>query len=535
MSQQYCIECVPTIVFTSTQQIIPDVVLRRLFHCTTVSVSFVMHTDTEERSRTYKLDTFSFIRNIFQNLLLAGYKSILLSYADWMVSGDGEMDKCPATIAVEVGLHAVTYPLDHFFAELPFSRSLMSTKDYAKPLLQRTKDILNKKKQNALALLPAMAASDFYYPTILLKHMSFLHAGSSWNHRSLEDILGSYLDDHSMLRPALSTLLFQTYNPSDAETYNSEEVFQNAMLDIFTNNDTSSDISRSLSQQLSVSFSSQSQLQLQENSQYSPGSPPVPRDTMQRSTAEIEGAIWSLVAATESFPSMTMPVSKEEAIHTLKRTKRILSSVNWKVADSKQKSLCISSEEESSTGNSMNISMIETEEYMRMLNLVNIVCRTIVMACNSAQKPVVPLQTINPTAAPVTKDVSSFEESMDSLSPGISSDLANAILESMTLCGSVWTERLHAKYFTNTDHEQKQQTVSPDDNRSHPEQPGILVERYIHVQRAELPLLAIFSAICKHMPAFSPDVLMKIFEDGVVAEVSVEPAVSTARGWSLWG
>lgn len=525
LCQQYCIECVPTIVFTSTQQTIPDVVLNRRFQCTTVTVVFALCKDAEEGDIACKSSTLAFVQARFQDLLRAGYNSIVLSCSEWMMRGEGKGEGAeqnyPVTIAVELGLNAVVIPFEHIFADVSLSRSLTATKAYAKPFIEQTKEILHVKKQNALALMPAMTASDFFYPIILLKHMCFLHSGATWNHDALEDILGSYVDDHTMLRPALSTLLFQTYNPSDAETYNSEEVFQNALLDIFTNDDSTN------VKLLTASCSSHSNL----NDQYSLRSGT--GDSSIRSSAQIEGAIWNLVSATDSCPNMQMPVSKEEAIHTLKRTKRILSAVNWKVAESKTKSLSMLVDE-SLHGSSMSISMIETEEYMRILNLVNTVCRTVIMAWNSAQKPVLPLQAVNPVAITQGADaVPSFEHLMDSLSPGTSSDLANAILESMTLCGSVWTERLNAKYFT-TGSQNPQEAFNYTYNsleKGRVNMCDILVERHIHVQRAELPLLAVFGAICKHMPAFSPDVLMKIFEEGVVTMAPVTPT----RSWSLWG
>jgi hypothetical protein len=514
LSQEYFVEFVPTVVFTSMTQKIPKVVLKRRFRCTTVALTFYMNIDENEQSSARKT-SMTFVHNTCQDLVDAGYKSVIL------FCSETDFETSLVSVAVDKGLNIVMCPTDHFVAESALSRSIMSTKSCAEPFIQRAKDVLNVKR-NSVALLPTMAASDFYYPIILLKHMCFLHAGASWNHVALEDILGSCLDDHSLLRPALSTLLFQTYNPSDADTDNSEEIYQNAMLDIFTSSADRSDLP------ISSSFSSQTQLT--EHEHYSEGGSP--GKTVNRSAADIEGTIWSLLTATDSWPDMDMPVSKEEAIHTLKRTKRILSAVNWKVIDSKNKSVSM---EESN----MNISMLETEEFMRMLHLVNIVCRTIVMSYNSAQKPPLPFRPVNPHPKPRTNSSGQFSPSppcfeslLDSLSPGTSSDLANAILEAMTLCGSVWEERFAAQYFTSS-------APGGGGSREGWQLSAVLEERYMRVQRAELPLLAVFGAICKHMPAFSPQVLMKVFDEGVVTDLPVRGAAAevppASRGWSLWG
>jgi hypothetical protein len=499
LTHQYFIDFIPTIVITSMEQNVPSVVLKRNFISTTVTVILKVEikTDTTE-SQTIFQQASSFVYQIFKNLVAAGYKSIILSCCDTLLKG---MRESPARIAVKLGLNTVNYPLEVFFPKVSLSRSLMSTKSLAKPFLRNTKQLL-KRKQNSLILLPAMGISDFYYPIILLKHLCFLHAGAAWNHESLEDILGDGLDDHTMLRPALSTLLFQTYNPSDADVDNLEELFQNAMLDVFTN---SSDEYGMI--EMTTSCSSHSQL----NEQCSQGSP---KTGGCRSPMDIDGAIWGTVCASRTKSIVKTPVTKEEAVITLKRTKRILSSVNWRVVDSKNKDL---------TSLSSNISMIETEEYMRMLHLVNVLCRTLILSFNSTQKPTLPYRPALPSTH--LSDLS-MVDIIDSLSPGTSSDLANAILEAMTLCSWIWRMRLDAQYHASGS-EQVHDTCL--------EMSELLVERYVFIQRAELPLLAIFGSICRHMPSFSPDVLMKIFEDGEEVVLTAKSQEPVASRWSLWG
>eukprot|EP00603_Paraphysomonas_imperforata_P008233 CAMPEP_0114423204 /NCGR_PEP_ID=MMETSP0103-20121206/6025_1 /TAXON_ID=37642 ORGANISM="Paraphysomonas imperforata, Strain PA2" /NCGR_SAMPLE_ID=MMETSP0103 /ASSEMBLY_ACC=CAM_ASM_000201 /LENGTH=1099 /DNA_ID=CAMNT_0001591853 /DNA_START=45 /DNA_END=3341 /DNA_ORIENTATION=- len=500
ISHLYCIEVIPTVVITSTDQKVPSVILKRNFLSTNVTVIFNLAADVKGNDANLSETCSGVVHRTLQDLVVAGYKCVTLSCCEWMQQC---MNKSPARMAVHLGLNALHYPMEHFFPELPLSRCLMSTKSLAMPLLRHTRHIL-KQKHNSSVLLPAMGVADFYYPTILLKHLCFLQAGAAWNHESLEDILGGNLDDHSMLRPALSTLLFQTYNPSDIDIDNSEELYQNRLLDILTSSSDEHGLILTSSQ-----YSCHSQL----NEHDSHGSP---NKSDCRSPAEIEAAIWGTICSTFIQSTTPSPITKDEAALTLKRTKHILASVNWKVADSKKKDISLMSS---------SINMVETEEYMRMLHLVNVVCRIIVMSFNSAQKPSLPFR---PTLPTTTASVISMEVLIDSLSPGTSSDLANAILEAMTLCSLIWSQRLDARYFSDDGDNNRDSVATTEMSR-------MLVERYIFVERAELPLLGIFGAICRHMPTFSPDVLMKIFDDtdDLMTE-AVVPAPSSVSRWSLW-
>ena len=501
LSQQYCVDLIPTIILSSFQHKIPSIVLEKKFRYSLFAIIFDFDCDNEEVTSE---SLAQFLRDTYDQISSAGFSSVILSFPDWMIARD------PTRQATECGLNTITYPLEYFYADLPNCRCVLSTKSYAKSLLHRAKGLLNVSR-NSVTMLPLMNTADFYYPTILLKHLCFLHAGASWNYEYLEDILGSKLEDHTLLRPALSTMLFQTYNPNEADPENVEELHQSVLLDIFTENIADADEEL----HLSPSFSSDVHLH-GSRSHVTPEHP-----IAIRSTASIETALWSLIADIEYYPKMPMPISKDEAIFMLKKTKRILALANWKSKKSKATKL-------PSDVLLENISSIETEEYMRMLNLINTVCRTIVMAYNSAQKPNLPYQLVNPSSK--ANDSNIFDYMMDALSPGTSSDLANAILESMSLCGPVWKLKYDAQFFTTTT-----SYHSGDDMTQ--ELHEMVHQRYVRSCRAHLPLLTVFGAICKHMPTFSPEVLMKIFDDSDDTVESKSTALKeiASNGWSLWG
>jgi hypothetical protein len=384
----------------------------------------------------------------------------------------------------------------------------------------------------------------------------YIHAGASWNRHAFEEILGNgILDDHSLLRPSLKFFLFsQSGN-------NEEERLRDLVLDLLTT-PTSGSICSTFGD-----------------------------------VARVESYLWTLLSSSQYPSDILLPFKKEEIVECLKNFRSILTATGWKASAVNQHrtetslsnpnhrtaktpmDLSIHSHGPGSVdGNGSKIK--ESEEFLHVLHLLSILSRSLVLAWNSYEKvqiqthAVSPLATMGPLTA-VPSEVS-LEALLNCLTPGSASDLANLILEGVTLCNQqVWFKKYesfqirHSYHSIFPDHTASatsalhtrssfdEETSSTQLNSPSSHSQALIKKRYakagrylrtidrkryLGVHDIELPARSIFQLICKHIPNYSVDALHKIFEassaqttaNGRVPSQETAPPNSSSSAWSLW-
>lgn len=287
--------------------------------------------------------------------------------------------------------------------------------------------------------------------------------------------------------------------------------------------------------------------------------PPTPKRRTKGETTElvsatamskVEGLLWTLLSGSGYSLEMTLPISKAEAVECLRQVKAILNDVDWgrqeesfRHGAGKRNRHC-----DSSTGTNLHHSsskyqtdqlhnhqecesdLADIDEFMTTLQLFSTCCKIIIHTYNAAEKK-----------HSTNIEFQSLGDLVDCLSPGTASDLANALLEAISHGSYRWRRRfensfeLHAPLVTlgNTwgKADRKHDRISS--VRAIKYLKGLEKFRYFHTSCAEIPGMSLFTTLCKHIPAYSADVLLKVVEP---PDQPIPPTItSTSSSWSLWG
>jgi hypothetical protein len=298
--------------------------------------------------------------------------------------------------------------------------------------------------------------------------------------------------------------------------------------------------------------------------------------------ARVESYLWTLLSSSQYPCDIILPFKKEEIGECLKNFRSILTVTGWKASTANHNRSEVPNHHTAKTPSELpnhshgaveggGFKIKETEEFLHVLHLLSILCRSLVLAWNSFEK--VHLQTHALSLTSGSPSAPYLEVSLDALlgclTPGSASDLANLILEGIKLCNQqIWYKKYESFQIRHGFH-----SIFPDDGtgiriRSFDEETSssqlnsptnsqaifkkryakagrylrsIDRKRYLGVHDIELPARCIFQQICKHIPNYSVDVLHKIFETSTQATTNgmgqpheIAPPLSSSSTWSLW-
>jgi hypothetical protein len=270
--------------------------------------------------------------------------------------------------------------------------------------------------------------------------------------------------------------------------------------------------------------------------------------------SKVEGVLWTLLSGSGYSLDMTVPVSKAEAAECLRQVKAILTGVDWGRREESFRDGTEKRSGKSETAGSLSSShsssssqpqashfqsqqegvsdMADIDEFMTTLQMFSVCCKAIIHAYNAAEKK---------HSAHI--EYQSLRDVVGCLSPGIASDLANGLLEAISHSSHRWRRRFEKTFEVSAPVERPSEAWGDSDEshrvhdrissvRSIKQLKSLERQRFIHTTRAEIPGIALFSALCKHIPSYSVDVLLKVVEP---QEQPARPVTQSTSSWSLWG
>ena len=302
------------------------------------------------------------------------------------------------SIAHDIGLDAVVRPWKIFVPPTLLTRPLCCVQNLVVDLKMCAANAA--RRGESCSVVPAMMDVYFSQPMLMVKYVSFLHAGFSWNSRGVTDMLGRRADV-SILRECISLMLL---DGQGARNEASKTRFS-ALLELFTG--------------------------------------PVPSSSEQGPAAEgvlhppldIAGDEEALVALvccssgggrpTDGDVRDTIAPPRASLAALLRHYKRILVATQWK---------CAPLSNHTASGDKDNAAAQEMHEYLMAVHLMSVVCRALVLGYNSAS-----LTSGQMPSAP-TREFT-VGELLGALQSGTKTDVANALLEAVDVAVDCWRGR----------------------------------------------------------------------------------------------
>jgi hypothetical protein len=303
------------------------------------------------------------------------------------------------SIAHDIGLDAIVRPWKIFVPPTLLTRPLCCVQNLVVGLKMCAANAARRGESSSV--VPAMMDVYFSQPMLMVKYVSFLHAGFSWNSRGVADMLGRRADV-SILRECISLMLL---DGQGARNEASKTRFS-ALLELFTG--------------------------------------PVPSSSEQGPAAEgvlhppldIAGDEEALVALvccssgggqpTDGDVRDTIAPPKASLAALLRHYKRILVATQWKCAPLGNQT--------TSSGDKDNAAAQEMHEYLMAVHLMSVVSRALVLGYNSPS-----LASGHMSSAPAREFT--VGELLGALQSGTKTDVANALLEAVDVAVDCWRGR----------------------------------------------------------------------------------------------
>lgn len=254
---------------------------------------------------------------------------------------------------------------------------------------------------------------------------------------------------------------------------------------------------------------------------------------LRHDLAKAEKLLWSLLTAHDDGAPIAVP-TKNEAATCLKLYRRVLHTAQWKPDSLSQKqapqtgifsfvglggvSAFSRSMDEGvdSPGGGIDTTpsvILEVEELFCTINLLNAICKALVLAHKMREKKT----TIsNSTTTPAGDDtvVVTFEQLFSALPVGTKSDVANSILECLNSCTYLWKRRFDANLMASFRAANMLLSAKPPGTADHvidytvPDSAKGLVtltikeanKRFLLQDSPSVPACAVFKVATKHLP-----------------------------------
>lgn len=274
----------------------------------------------------------------------------------------------------------------------------------------------------------------------------------------------------------------------------------------------------------------------------------------------VESILWTSLSVSSHPKGWMLPINKVDCMEILKYLRKVLGQANWKLG------AAYSTVHDTTNGNGGKYSnshssqlyggkvesktfikshILEMDEFMSILYLFSIYCRSIVMSFSCQEKSstsriqdlsITPA-VINPSFIPLA-DLSNV---MIHLAPGSASDIANAFLEAITHCHrSIWRKRFERFRLVMPSSDGSAGRFGHDmieDSSAKSALKNIVTsayvddvvqlidERFFAISLPEVPSLSVYRSICCHLPTYSEQLLIKVFED---------PPTESLSNWWSW-
>lgn len=274
----------------------------------------------------------------------------------------------------------------------------------------------------SLSIFPAFMDSDFIFPPIILKYYCFLHAGLVWNRDAVGDMLrfadpepilkSDIPTDLSILKEVVTLLLMSDRIPKH------QIGIYGAILNVFIGEvffnqlDFSPkpiiDSNPNTPRGLGPNGGQIENLNIDDNKPNS------------GNLVNTEKHLWALLISPNSVQDSICP-SRSDAIYLLRHYRRILNNSKWKATPTVQGGILMafafgSKKEEDETPFG-----IELDTFFSTIQILSVLCKAIILARNSTEKMM----------KNGDHDQISFGCLMNSLTPGIKSDIANSLLAAL--------------------------------------------------------------------------------------------------------
>ena len=261
------------------------------------------------------------------------------------------------------------------------------------------------------------------YPSSFSQFHAFLFSGIMWNRDSVSDILGMHSDQSTVHLPILREIVaaFLFNSPSEP----SKDSYRSVLLSVLTG--PVSPEGGTAGAQKVADF---------------------PDFTARKQHMATEQWLWSLVMSADPIAEVPAP-PKARISENLKHYRKVLTEANWRLRDGVGESRSALEVAGVAGGAVEEAVDLHAEEYFASLNLLCLVCKTIILAYNalekekekgnskaSVDKSSVMVNTLASAGAPLT-----MGSLLAELHPGTRSDLANAYLEALEGCHRAWCRR----------------------------------------------------------------------------------------------
>ena len=330
----------------------------------------------------------------------AGFSTIILVSNAWTKS----IAK-PQEIAFRFGLACIERPASLVFPKQLFIKPFICVKEIIHMLYTST--MRAREIGSSICVLPAFVDSDCLMPLLLIKYHCFLHAGFAWNSVAVTDMLGEPADaDANVLREVAYLMIFS--QQSEGST---PEVLD-AILSLFTGQIFSADrppalsLARTESNELDKHSSRLRAASINEN----------------KHMARVDRVLYTLLTTRENVSALPA-ITKEEAAMCVKAYRRLLLHGKWKFGQK-----CSS----------------EIDEFFSMLHLLHTLAKVIFYSYGSREKT---LSSLTGNASSGSGEYLTYSALLGSLSPGTNSDTANAFLEGIEHCTTLWRKRFQSIWF----------------------------------------------------------------------------------------
>jgi hypothetical protein len=192
--RRHFVDLVPTIIISTANQSISLDLLRNFSQKT---IALFLQFEKGQCSDTACYDV---CQGAISTIAMAGFRSIILSCTSFVSTTVN-----PVLIANYFDLTVVSYNTDDLLNPSLFAKPLLCTQTLLGLLSNSA--ALTKERGQTVNILPAVLDSDFMYPLLFTKLVSYLHGGFAWNRAGICDMLGDFKSS-KILRETMSQFIF---------------------------------------------------------------------------------------------------------------------------------------------------------------------------------------------------------------------------------------------------------------------------------------------------------------------------------------
>lgn len=416
------------------------------------------------------------VEQILLSVRAAGVTALILSESGWV-----KRVANPERLATDMGLRVVDCNVSEIYPPALFLKPTLCLHEFIKTIAGSARH--SREGGTSLSVFPAFIDADFMVPSLVLKYCCLLYAGFAWNSSAVADM--QVMTDTAVIKEVTSLLIFSQHSTAAVDIQAILSVFTGEIFSTF-------DVTESVpGTTMSVGTSEMT------HSLYSTAAPATGSSNTLDSSASTsfgmcellhaEKVMWSWITSPAASVADAVVPSKAEASLCLRYYRRVLNNAKWR-SNPHSKGLIVDFAFGGTTKSPTQLT-IERDEFFAVMQLMSVICRALVLSYNAidkAHKSGLPSQ---------SSDSYTLRSLLSALPHGLTSDIANALLEALGNCAGLWRKRFEAVLFS-TDIDSLEASMFVKSNGT----VSSAVTRFLTIERPIIPCKGLFELFVSRMP-----------------------------------